>query len=72
MLQNLVLDGRLVKYSLLKLFDAILNYADNQTVLTLASTFRTFEWAKSYEPVELTFSTIQQILYPEAPAYQQA
>lgn len=36
-------------------------------VLTLASTFRTFEWAKPYEPVELTFSTIQQILYPSLP-----
>lgn len=32
--------------------------------LTLASTFRTFEWAKPYEPVELTFNTMQQILYP--------
>ena len=29
-LQNSVLDGRLVKYSLLKPFDTILNYADNQ------------------------------------------
>ncbi len=32
-LQNSVLDGRLVKYSLLKPFDAILNYVDNQTEL---------------------------------------
>lgn len=32
-LQNSVLDGRLVKYSLLKPFDTILNYSDNQTVL---------------------------------------
>lgn len=32
-LQNSVLDGRLVKYSLLKPFDAILNYADNPTGL---------------------------------------
>ncbi|OGH20921.1 MAG: hypothetical protein A2695_02930, partial [Candidatus Levybacteria bacterium RIFCSPHIGHO2_01_FULL_40_83] len=32
-LQNSVLDGRLVKYSLLKPFDAILNYTDNPTGL---------------------------------------
>lgn len=32
-LQNSTLDGRLVKYSLLKPFDTILKYADNQTGL---------------------------------------
>lgn len=32
-LQNSVLDGRLVKYSLLKPFDLILNYANQPTVL---------------------------------------
>lgn len=32
-LQNSVLDGRLVKYSLLKPFDTILNYSDSQSWL---------------------------------------
>lgn len=42
-----------------------LDFKANFYGLTLASTPRTFEWAKPYEPVELTFNTIQQILYPE-------
>lgn len=54
-LQNPTLDGRLVKYSLLKLFDTILKYADNQTGLPNVGTLRThfLETEETFEPVFL-------------------
>lgn len=60
-LQNSTLDGRLVKYSLLKPFDTILNFADSQTWLPLKDLFinREIEFDYSLEDIKILYSNLR-------------
>ncbi|GEM_PF-2059886 len=42
---------------------AVAEYQKTKNVLALASTFRTYEWTKPYQPLDYSFRYMQQILY---------
>lgn len=61
-LQNLRVEGKLVRYDGLKPFDTILNYADNQLWLAKWDDFRTANWSEIIEYPDWTLQQTQQLL----------
>ena len=61
-LQNSVLDGRLVKYSLLKPFDTILKYADSQSGLAKWDDFRQADWSEIVDTPDLILQQTRELL----------
>ena len=62
LLQNPTLDGKIVRYTLLKPFDTILNFADSQAWLAQWDDFRKTNWLEIIEYPTLLIQQTQQLL----------
>jgi len=62
LLQNPTLDGKIVRYTLLKPFDTIINYADSQLWLEQWYDFRQIDWASELEYPEFTNKEVNRFL----------
>ena len=59
---NLFLADKTVKFRLNTIFQAVLKYQETKDWLALGNVFRTYDWLKPYQPIDLTFNIVQQIL----------
>jgi len=62
LLQNPTLDGKIVRYTLLKPFDTIINYADSQLWLERWYDYRRIDWATELEYPEFTNKEVNRFL----------
>lgn len=44
-------------------------YSQNPILLALGNVFRAYDWLKPYQPIDLTYATLQQIIQQQTPQY---